>query len=72
LISGLAIFVAGLGANFEYDLRKMIVLTALRQLGLIMRILCWFLWVSFFQLTHAVFKALLFICVGVIPTLKDS
>ena len=35
LISGLTIFMAGLGATFGYDLRKIIVLSTLRQLGLI-------------------------------------
>ena len=39
LISGLAIFITGLGANFEYDLQKIIALTTLSQLGLITRIL---------------------------------
>ena len=33
------IFIAGLGANFEYDLKKIIALSTLSQLGLIIRIL---------------------------------
>lgn len=35
LFSGLTIFMADLGANFEYDLRKIIEFSTLRQLGLI-------------------------------------
>jgi len=35
LVSGLTIFMAGLGANFEFDLRKIIALSTLSQLGLI-------------------------------------
>lgn len=68
LISGLTIFIAGLGANFEYDLKKIIALSTLRQLGLIIRILSiGFRKLAFFHLlTHALFKALLFICAGVI------
>jgi NADH-ubiquinone oxidoreductase chain 5 len=34
LISGLTIFMAGLGANFEYNLKNIIGLSTLRQLGL--------------------------------------
>ena len=34
LVSGLTIFIADLGANFEYDLRRIIALSTLRQLGL--------------------------------------
>lgn len=68
LISGLTIFIAGLGANFEFDLKKIIALSTLRQLGLIIRILSLgFYKLAFFHLlTHALFKALLFICAGVI------
>lgn len=66
IISLLTMFMAGLGANFEFDLKKIIALSTLRQLGLIMRIL--FLGnssLSFFHLlTHALFKALLFMCAG--------
>ena len=66
--SSLTIFIAGLCANYEYDLKKVIALSTLRQLGLIMRILA--LGdrnLAFFHLlTHALFKALLFICAGCI------
>jgi len=57
-----------LGANFEYDLKKIIALSTLRQLGLMIRILSiGFASLAFFHLlTHALFKALLFICAGVI------
>lgn len=66
LISGLTIFISGLGANFEFDLKKIIALSTLRQLGLIIIILSIrFSKLAFFHLlTHAIFKALLFICAG--------
>ena len=75
LISGLTIFIAGLGANFEFDLKKIIALSTLSQLGLIIRILSLgFFKLAFFHLlTHALFKALLFICAGVIiHNIKNS
>lgn len=75
IISGLTMFIAGLGANFEFDLKKIIALSTLSQLGLIMRILSLgFYKLAFFHLlTHALFKALLFICAGVIiHNIKNS
>jgi len=68
LLGGLTIFIAGLGANFEFDLKKIIALSTLRQLGLIIIILSMgFADLAFFHLlAHALFKALLFICAGVI------
>lgn len=65
-ISVFTIFISGLGANFEYDMKKIIALSTLSQLGLIMRVLFMgFPVVSFFHLlTHAFFKALLFLCSG--------
>nr|AVN67771.1 NADH dehydrogenase subunit 5 [Periplaneta australasiae] len=75
LISGLTMFMAGLGANFEYDLKKIIALSTLSQLGLMMSILSMgFSILAFFHLlTHALFKALLFMCAGmVIHVMKDS
>jgi NADH-ubiquinone oxidoreductase chain 5 len=75
LIGGLTIFIAGIAANFEFDLKKIIALSTLRQLGLIMRILAiGFPKLAFFHLlTHALFKALLFICAGsIIHNIKNS
>nr|UIS24505.1 NADH dehydrogenase subunit 5 [Aedeomyia squamipennis] len=68
LISGLTMFMAGLGANFEFDLKKIIALSTLSQLGLMMSILSiGFYKLAFFHLlTHALFKALLFMCAGVV------
>jgi NADH-ubiquinone oxidoreductase chain 5 len=75
LISGLTIFIAGISANFEFDLKKIIALSTLRQLGLIIIILSiGFPKLAFFHLlTHALFKALLFICAGaIIHNIKNS
>jgi NADH-ubiquinone oxidoreductase chain 5 len=75
LIGGLTIFIAGLGANFEFDLKKIIALSTLSQLGLMIRILAiGFPKLAFFHLlTHALFKALLFICAGaIIHNIKNS
>lgn len=75
LIGGLTIFMAGVSANFEFDLKKIIALSTLSQLGLIIIILSiGFPKLAFFHLlTHALFKALLFICAGVvIHNIKDS
>nr|AVN67749.1 NADH dehydrogenase subunit 5 [Eurycotis sp. B074] len=75
LISGLTMFMAGLGANFEYDLKKIIALSTLSQLGLMMSILSMgFSMLAFFHLlTHALFKALLFMCAGmIIHLMKNS
>nr|URX52768.1 NADH dehydrogenase subunit 5 [Neotermes cf. insularis/malandensis]URX52781.1 NADH dehydrogenase subunit 5 [Neotermes cf. insularis/malandensis] len=75
LFSGLTMFMAGLGANFEYDLSKIIALSTLSQLGLMIgSISVGLVGMAFFHLlTHALFKALLFMCAGVIiHTVKDS
>nr|WMY24151.1 NADH dehydrogenase subunit 5 [Coarctotermes sp. F MLW-2023a]WMY24157.1 NADH dehydrogenase subunit 5 [Coarctotermes sp. E MLW-2023a] len=75
LISGLTMFMAGLGANFEFDLKSIIALSTLSQLGLmIMTISVGLSGLAFFHLlTHALFKALLFMCAGgVIHSMGDS
>nr|YP_010990332.1 NADH dehydrogenase subunit 5 [Sinolapotamon palmatum]WOW98748.1 NADH dehydrogenase subunit 5 [Sinolapotamon palmatum] len=67
IISCLTMFMAGLGANFEYDLKKIIALSTLSQLGVMLSILALgFSDLAFFHLlSHALFKALLFMCAGV-------
>nr|WHM51557.1 NADH dehydrogenase subunit 5 [Neotermes castaneus] len=75
LFSGLTMFMAGLGANFEYDLSKIIALSTLSQLGLMIgAVSVGLVSLAFFHLlTHALFKALLFMCAGVIiHTMSDS
>nr|AOV63369.1 NADH dehydrogenase subunit 5 [Trabala vishnou guttata] len=68
LLSSLTMFMAGISANYEFDLKKIIALSTLSQLGLMMSILSmgYFDLAFFHLLTHAVFKALLFMCAGVV------
>nr|QUL60378.1 NADH dehydrogenase subunit 5 [Mictyris thailandensis] len=68
IISCLTMFMAGLGANFEYDLKKIIALSTLSQLGVMLSILSLgYPDLSFMHLlSHALFKALLFMCAGVV------
>nr|QBZ37569.1 NADH dehydrogenase subunit 5 [Sinodendron rugosum] len=65
-ISSLTMFMAGLGASFENDLKKIIALSTLSQLGLMLSILSLgsFDLAFYHLLTHALFKALLFMCAG--------
>nr|UNA68662.1 NADH dehydrogenase subunit 5 [Leptocorisa acuta]UNA68675.1 NADH dehydrogenase subunit 5 [Leptocorisa acuta] len=75
LLSMLTMFMSGLGANFEYDLKSIIALSTLSQLGLMMSILfIGYSTISYFHLlTHAFFKALLFLCAGlIIHCMNDS
>nr|UJG45099.1 NADH dehydrogenase subunit 5 [Blepharipa sp.] len=68
LLGNLTMFMSGLGANYEFDLKKIIALSTLSQLGLMMSILCMgnYKLAFFHLLTHALFKALLFMCAGAI------
>nr|ASL06214.1 NADH dehydrogenase subunit 5 [Lymantria dispar dispar] len=68
LLSGMTMFMAGVSANYEFDLKKIIALSTLSQLGLMMSILSMGMPdLAFFHLlTHAMFKALLFMCAGMI------
>nr|QSZ78270.1 NADH dehydrogenase subunit 5 [Leptocimbex clavicornis] len=67
LISSLTMFMSGFSANFEFDLKKIIALSTLSQLGMMMSILFMgFKDLAFFHLLmHAFFKALLFMCAGI-------
>lgn len=62
------IFIAGLMANLEVDLKKIIALSTLSQLGLMMIVLrVGIRIIAFYHLlVHAIFKSILFICAGVI------
>nr|YP_010987670.1 NADH dehydrogenase subunit 5 [Platystethus dilutipennis]WON66102.1 NADH dehydrogenase subunit 5 [Platystethus dilutipennis] len=62
----MTMFMAGLGANYEFDLKKIIALSTLSQLGLMISILSMGdINLSFYHLlTHALFKATLFMCAG--------
>nr|YP_009917426.1 NADH dehydrogenase subunit 5 [Nabis ferus]QLF99793.1 NADH dehydrogenase subunit 5 [Nabis ferus] len=75
LLSMMTMFMAGLGASYESDLKSIIALSTLSQLGLMMSILFMGLPIlAFFHLlTHAFFKALLFLCAGlIIHLMSDS
>nr|WON66089.1 NADH dehydrogenase subunit 5 [Anotylus sp. 'Oxytelopsis' 1 HFZ-2023b] len=65
-IGVMTMFMAGLGANYEYDLKKIIALSTLSQLGLMMSILALgdTMLAFYHLLTHALFKATLFMCAG--------
>nr|YP_009526714.1 NADH dehydrogenase subunit 5 [Meloimorpha japonica]AXY63918.1 NADH dehydrogenase subunit 5 [Meloimorpha japonica] len=67
-IGCLTMLMAGIGANYEFDLKKIIALSTLSQLGLMMSTigLGYFDLAYFHLLSHALFKALLFLCAGVI------
>lgn len=66
IISSLTILIARIAALIENDLKKIIALSTLRQLGVIIISLsikldqCTF----FHLITHAIFKALMFLCAG--------
>jgi len=61
------IFISGLGANFEMDLKKIIALSTLSQLGvIIISLSIGLVELAYFHLLmHALFKSLLFLCAGV-------
>nr|YP_009107166.1 NADH dehydrogenase subunit 5 [Eulimnogammarus vittatus]AIT99450.1 NADH dehydrogenase subunit 5 [Eulimnogammarus vittatus] len=65
-VSVLTMFMAGLGAVFESDMKKVVALSTLSQLGLMIMILSVGMKeLAFFHLiTHAMFKSSLFMCVG--------
>lgn len=68
LLSTVTMFLSGLVANFEYDIKKIIALSTLSQLGVMMFSISLGLYgLAFFHLViHALFKALLFLCAGVL------
>merc|ERR1712066_773674 len=74
LIGILTIIIAGMTAMVEMDIKKVIALSTLSQLGIMIMILgIGNPVLSFFHLiSHAFFKAILFICTGlIIHRIKD-
>lgn len=73
-ISVVTMLIAGIAANFETDLKKIIALSTLRQLGvIIIRIGIGYPDLALVHLfTHALFKALLFLCAGGIIHLHNN
>jgi len=67
VIGILTLFMSGLGANFEIDLKKVIALSTLRQLGfIILGVSIGIMELAYFHIiTHALFKSLLFLCAGI-------
>ena len=67
-IGTITLLIAGIGANHEHDLKKIIALSTLSQLGVMILSLGLGAWnLTLFHLyTHALFKALLFLCAGAI------
>nr|ALO64771.1 NADH dehydrogenase subunit 5 [Andrena bicolor] len=65
-VSVFTMMMSGLIANFEFDLKKIIALSTLSQLGFMMSIMFFGLYdLAFFHLIiHAMFKSLMFLCVG--------
>uniref|UniRef100_A0AAU7LKP8 NADH-ubiquinone oxidoreductase chain 5 n=1 Tax=Syrbatus sp. 2 RRMO-2024a TaxID=3154168 RepID=A0AAU7LKP8_9COLE len=59
-------FMSSLMANFEYDLKKIIALSTLSQLGVMISIMAMKMYnlVFFHLLMHGLFKALMFLCAG--------
>lgn len=74
IVSTITIIMSGWGANFETDIKKIIALSTLSQLGLIIIIVRAGLpELAFFHLiTHAIFKSTLFICGGTIIHISDG
>nr|YP_009131207.1 NADH dehydrogenase subunit 5 [Cyanoplax caverna]AIA77056.1 NADH dehydrogenase subunit 5 [Cyanoplax caverna] len=66
MISSMTMIMAGLAANLETDLKKIIALSTLSQLGIMMFSISLKLFnLALFHLfVHAMFKALLFLCAG--------
>nr|YP_010688322.1 NADH dehydrogenase subunit 5 [Cheiloneurus elegans]WBR65750.1 NADH dehydrogenase subunit 5 [Cheiloneurus elegans] len=67
-IGMLTMLMAGVSANFEFDLKKIIAYSTLSQLGLMVVIYSMkFYYLSYFHLIiHAMFKSMMFMCSGII------
>nr|AIL54764.1 NADH dehydrogenase subunit 5 [Siboglinum ekmani] len=68
IFSSLTMVMASINASMHFDMKKIVALSTLSQLGLMMLSLSILspLFTFFHLITHAMFKALLFLCVGTI------
>jgi len=74
VVGRITIFIAGCAAIIEIDIKKVIALSTLRQLGVIIMVIGGGIpFLAYFHLlSHAFFKAILFICAGIIiHNIKD-
>lgn len=73
VISSFTILMAGIMARLDWDLKKVIAFSTLRQLGfMVVRLSCGLVVFCFFHMvTHAFFKASLFMCSGVLIHSND-
>nr|UFX34268.1 NADH dehydrogenase subunit 5 [Kozhantshikovia vernalis] len=73
-ISMMTMIMASISANYEFDLKKIIALSTLSQMGFMMSVLSMGLSnLAFFHLlTHAMFKSLLFMCAGMIIHMMNN
>uniref|UniRef100_UPI0030FE89BA NADH dehydrogenase subunit 5 n=1 Tax=Phyllodoce medipapillata TaxID=868040 RepID=UPI0030FE89BA len=71
IIASMTMFMAGVSALVESDMKKIVALSTLSQLGVMMSAIGLGLpFLAYFHLiTHALFKALLFVCVGTLINL---
>lgn len=73
-VSLLTFYLAGLGALVEMDIKKLVALSTLSQVRMmIIAIRIGFVSLAFFHLlVHAFFKALMFLCVGAIMSIRKG
>nr|YP_007474888.1 NADH dehydrogenase subunit 5 [Liphistius erawan]AFC77876.1 NADH dehydrogenase subunit 5 [Liphistius erawan] len=74
ILSAVTMFMSGLSANWETDFKKVVALSTLSQIGVMMFSIslgC-FVITYFHLLIHALFKSMMFLCVGVVIHTKVS
>jgi len=74
MIGSVTIIFAGLTAAYQYDLKKIIAYSTCSQLGYMMLMcgLSYYALALFHLINHAFFKALLFLCAGIIIHIFDD
>uniref|UniRef100_UPI0031F38C47 NADH dehydrogenase subunit 5 n=1 Tax=Heptathela kimurai TaxID=88333 RepID=UPI0031F38C47 len=74
ILSSMTMFMSGLAANWEMDLKKIVALSTLSQMGVMMFScsLSMYIITYFHLLVHAIFKSMMFLCVGMMIHSKVS